>query len=309
MPAVLFLIDNKTGFFKMKNSTGLLALVCCCASLLAADVALAQIDFATGKGYIQAQRKIHCSLKDNDPVTYMWQGRGYARVPGERDKMLFDVLGMNVRQCVTVNDAEKGEGYRLVSREIMLYLDPKTGEILREWDNPWTGEKVEVLHVANDPVNQRPQFPVGRDGKERRFEPLVIDDVAFMAFEVPLFYTNVLGGDYQPYVGNSYHATEIFDFNGNINDIADLSKNTAAINVAWVRIAPWLPWMKMGGRSGLMYFNAVGSKLKSWDDLPALMKDEINAHYPEYTSPPPGDDARPNETSWTYFKKYIDAQK
>lgn len=274
--------------------------------LASTGASAAQIDFATGKGYVQAQRKIHCSLKDNDPVTYMWQGRGYARVPGERDKMLFRVLGMNVRQCVTVNDAEKGEGYRLVSREIMLYLHPQTGEILREWENPWTGEVVEVLHVANDPVNQRPQFPLGRDGKERTFTPVLIGDTAFMAFEVPLFYTNPLGGDYQPYAGNSYHATEIFDFTANINDIADLSTNTADINVAWVRIAPWLPWMKMGGRAGLMYFNAVGAKLKSWDDLPALMQDEINSNYPEYTAPPPGDDTRPNETSWTYFKKYID---
>ena len=277
------------------------------ASLLASTGALAaQIDFATGKGYVQAQRKIHCSLKDNDPVTYMWQGRGYARVPGERDKMLFRVLGMNVRQCVTVTDAEKGEGYRLVSREIMLYLHPQTGEILREWENPWTGERVEVLHVANDPVNQRPQFPLGRDGKERTFTPVLIGDTAFMAFEVPLFYTNPLGGDYQPYAGNSYHATEIFDFTADINDIADLSTNTADINVAWVRIAPWLPWMKMGGRAGLMYFNAVGAKLKSWDDLPALMQDEIRSNYPDYTAPPPGDDIRPSETSWTYFKKYID---
>ena len=276
---------------------------------LAALNAPAQIDFATGQGYIQAQRKIHCSLKDNDPVTYMWQGRAYARVPGERDKQLFRVVGMNVRQCVTLDDPEKGEGYRMVSREIMLYLDPQSGEILRDWENPWTGEMVKVLHVANDPVNGRPAFPVGRNGKEQKFEPLVIDDVAFLTFEVPLFYTNVLGGDYQPYVGNTYHATEIFDFTGDINDIADLSKNTADINVAWVRIAPWLPWMKMGGRSGLMYFNAVGKKLGSWDDLPAVLKNEIKANYPEYTSPPPVDDTRPNETSWTYFKKYIDRQK
>ena len=279
-----------------------------CASMLAATGTVAQVDFATGKGYIQAQRKIHCSLRDNDPVTYMWQGKGYARVPGARDRMLFKVLGMNVRQCVTVNDAEKGEGYRMVSREIMLYLDPQTGEILREWENPWTGETVEVLHVANDPVNQPPHFTVGRDGKQRRFEPMMIGDTAFLAYEIPLFYTNPLAGDYQPYVGNRYHATEIFDFTADINDIADLSRDTANVNVAWVRIAPWLPWMKMGSRAGFTYFNAVGAKLNSWDDLPALMKDEINANYPAYTSPPPGDDTRPNETSWTYFKKYIDGQ-
>ena len=292
---------------KPEFSTGLIGAALLPALLLFTLHAHAQIDFTTGEGYVQAQRKIHCSLRDNEPVTYMWQGRAYSRVPGEPDKKLFQVLGMNVRQCVTVSDAEKGDGYRLVSREIMLYLDPDTGEILREWQNPWTGETVKVLHVANDPVNQRPQFPVGRDGKERRFEPEVIDGVAFLAFEVPLFYTNALGGDYQPYVGGTYHATEIFDFTAEMDDLADLSKHTADINVAWVRIAQWLPWMKMGSRAGLMYVNATGKKLKSWDDLPALMKDEILANYPEYTSPPPGDDTRPNETSWTYFRKHIDA--
>ena len=297
-------------FFKHCNwalsalaSAGLLTAA---VNAIAADGA---IDFNTGAGYLQAQRKIHCSLRDNEPVTYVWKGRAYARVPGVRDRMLFQVLGMNVRQCVSVSDSEKGEGYRIVSREIMLYLDPKTGAILREWTNPWSGETVEVLHVANDPVNQPPRFAVGRDGKERKFEPEVIDDVAFLTYEIPLFYTNVLGGAYQPYVGGTYHATEIFDLTANIKDLADLSKHTAAVNVAWVRIAQWLPWMKMGGRAGLMYFNATGKKLASWDALPALLKNEIKANYPAYTEPPAGDDARPNETSWTYFKKRIDRQQ
>ena len=34
----------------------------------------------------------------------------------------------------------------------------------------------------------------------------------FIPFEVPLFYTNPLAGDYQDFVGNNYHAMEIFDF-------------------------------------------------------------------------------------------------
>jgi hypothetical protein len=36
------------------------------------------------------------------------------------------------------------------------------------------------------------------------------------------------------------------------------------------------------------------------------MKAEIAANYPEYTTPPPVDDTRPNETSWTYMKKILD---
>ena len=76
--------------------------------------------------------------------------------------------------------------------------------------------------------------------------------------------------------------------------------------IAWVRISSWLPWMEMNGREGGLYFNAQGAKLNSWDELPQLMKDQIAANYPEYTNAPDGDDTRPNETSWTYFKKIFD---
>ena len=44
-------------------------------------------------------------------------------------------------------------------------------------------------------------------------------------------------------------------------------------------------------------------------DLPAVLRDEIAANYPIYDTPPPGDDARPNETSWTYFRKVFDAER
>ncbi|MEK9542286.1 MAG: DUF1838 family protein [Luminiphilus sp.] len=56
-------------------------------------------------------------------------------------------------------------GYRLISREGMLYLDFDSGEVLRTWVNPYTGETVDVIHVANDLVNGRPNFGYGRSGK------------------------------------------------------------------------------------------------------------------------------------------------
>ena len=97
-------------FFKHCN-WGLSALAS--AGLLTAAVnataADGAIDFNTGEGYLQAQRKIHCSLRDNEPVTYVWKGRAYARVPGVRDRMLFQVLGMNVRQCVSVATVRKAK--------------------------------------------------------------------------------------------------------------------------------------------------------------------------------------------------------
>ena len=92
---------------------------------------------------------------------------------GMSDKLLFTVEGMNVRQCITLRDENGNYGYRLVGREILLYKD--TGEVLKTWINPYTGEEVEVFHVANDPVNGRPSFGLGRDGKPQKFPGDMMD--------------------------------------------------------------------------------------------------------------------------------------
>ena len=265
-----------------------------------------KLDPQSAEGFVKIQRKIHCNIEDGVEETFVWHGKAYSRVPGERDRHLFNLLGMNVRQCSTVTDQQRGTGYRLVSREIMLYLDPTNNEILRTWDNPWSGDTTEVIHVANDPVNSRPTFGKTKQGKVIPFTARVLGNTWQQNIEVPLFYTNPLAGDYQKYVGGTYHATEIFDFYGDYDELLDAGKKTSYSRVAWVRISGWLPWMEMNSRAGLMYFNAQGGKLQSWDELPQLMKDEIAANYPEYRNAPPLDDTRRNETSWTYFKKVLD---
>lgn len=288
------------------------------ARILAAAAAVAMLGGAAGARTLDlskpadallASRKIACSLKDGVPTVFHWSGRVYSRVAGERDRHLYNVEGMNIRQCATVTDAQRGTGYRLVSREIMLYLDPATGEILRKWSNPWTREDVEVVHVANDPVNMRPTFERNEKGEPFKFGARFDGGRAFMSSEIPLFYDNPLAGDYQESVGNKYHAMEIFDFIADEKTLLDSTKLTADPSVAWVRIAQWLPWMRMGSREGLMITNATGRMLNRYDELPKLMKDEIAASYPAYTSAPPLDDKRPNETSWTYYKKRVDAQR
>lgn len=277
--------------------------------LLVGNAHAGQIDPETGEGYIKLNRKLHCSLKDGEETTWTWAGNAYSRVQGQRDIHLFKLQGMNVRQCVEVTDSKRGKGYRMVSREIMLYLDPKTGDLINSWENPWTGQTNEVIHVANDPVNGRPNFPLDKDGNENKFSATFADGSYFMPFEVPLYYTNPLGGEYQKNIGGTYHSAEIFDFMGRSDTLLDDSTDIEYGKIAWVRISQWLPWMDMSGRTGSMYFNAVGRKLQKWDDLPQILKDEIHKNYPKYTNAPSADDQRKNETSWTYMKKIIDQRK
>jgi len=274
------------------------------AAVLAAGKAK-PIDLGTPEGANLAARKIQCSANDNVPTIYYFHGEAFSRVPGERDRKLFDVEGYNVRQCVTVNDPVRGAGWRIISRELLLYVDPTSGELLREWKNPWTGQTVKVLQTANDPVNQRPVFAKAADGTPAKWPGTISGDTWWNTITVPLFYINPLGGEYQKNVGGYYHATEMFNFFGKVSELVDPKNVNPAIEVGWVRLADWLPWMEMSGRAGIIYIHAAGRKLDSYEQLPTVMRKAIETEYPEYRNPPPGDDSRENETSWTYFKKKV----
>jgi hypothetical protein len=281
------------------------------ATALAATSASARmLDPAVPADAFEISKRVQCGTADGTPTVYHFGGKVYSRVDGEPDRLLFLAEGMNVRQCVAVTDPKRGKGYRLVSREVLFYLDPKTGQVLRQWANPWTGETVEVMHVHNDPVNSRPNFPVDAEGKPASVNLKREGKFLFMPLEAPLFYKNVLAGEYQEYVGGDYHAMEIFNFFMDAGDMLDTKNATAYPGVSWQRISYWLPWMKMRGRQGGLVFTAMGSKLRGgFDDLPAVIKDEIKLNYPAYTAPPPGDDARPNDTTWTVFKRQVDQER
>lgn len=277
------------------------------ALMLTAGAANAQtLDLSKPEDAFKAMRKIQCSTEDGKPGFYYWEGNAYSRLPNvERDRLLFRVVGMNVRACHSMVDEKRGPGARLVSREIMLYLDPKTGEVLRSWTNPFTNETVEVLHVANDPVNNFMAMSA-RGGGAYQFPGKIAGPVMKMAIEVPLWYPNPLADSYQKDIPN-YQAVELFNFFAQTSDLLDASKDWApTATVSWARVAPWLPWMNMGGKDGALYFNAVGVRVAGFDDLPAVLKDEIRKTYPEYVGPPPANDPRPNETSWTYYEKVMD---
>ena len=140
--------------YRAALGAGLVAtlLVLASAALPAAE----RLDPANPEHAILLAQKMNCSLNEGETVLYWWQGGAMSRMAGEKDRHLFNVQGMNIRQCRNFEDAERGHGYRSVSRELLIYLDPETNEVLRSWTNPWTGEEVEVVHVANYPNYTEP---------------------------------------------------------------------------------------------------------------------------------------------------------
>jgi hypothetical protein len=282
------------------------------ARALADDDLLGPAAVREGDAAVVWNAKLTCGTTEQGVTRYgMWEGRMYSRIPGEKDRHIFDVVGINTRQCERHKDATRGEGYRSVSREIMVYLDPATGEIIDQWKNPWTGETVEVIHVANDPVNMRaPSFARDAEGKPARVTLRQYGDLLVSSREVPLFYDNPLAGAYQDYIGGKYHAMEIFNtFYPAADFLAPKGPRIGPSRISWQRISGLLPWMRMGDRPGVMIFNATGFSTFERAQISPKLMSILQTRYPQYLTPPPLGDARPNATTWTITKDWIDAKR
>lgn len=229
-----------------------------------------------------------------------WSGSIYGIVPGEPTKHLFQILGMSVARFISNPD----ETWDFTSREISLYLDPMTGTLLNHWQNPWTGEILPVVHVANNPVQANFNLT-------KRFPGIVAGNLT--TFLINLFpqYPNPLAKNakFAPYSPQAiYQSTELFKLTVSTADI----ENTELISIpnlmlAWDRIGPWLPWMKMGDRPGYLIYSAWGEKVPIFNNLPQLLQDEITTRVPLYQNAPMKKLAKDNCTSWNYFDRHFDA--
>jgi hypothetical protein len=285
--------------------------------LLALGVATAQaqrLNPTLPEDLLLIERKVNCSTEDGKTAVYWWRGKVFSRVPGERDRLLFNVQGFNLRTCKHYDDPQRGPGYRSVSREMMIYFDPQTNQVLRTWKNPWTNEEVEVLHVANDPISMRePTYARDKDGKPKQTTP---DEFEMTGTELQgggaarLFYKNPLAGEYQENIGGWFHAMELLTAATPTEDLLDA--NTSEVKdrvISWVCVSKWLPWMRMGDRVGVVVFHTAGMRLNNWDELPAEVKDEVKLHWPIFQTAPPPDDSRPSMTNGDQFKRWRDEQK
>jgi len=263
----------------------------------------------SGETAFLAYQKMICGTIEEGVTRYgTWEGKAYSRVPGEKDRHIFSVIGINIRQCLKTYDDTKGRGFRSLSREIQMYLDPISNEIIDKWQNPWTNEEVSVIHVANDPVNMRAiSYEYDKNGDTTRtIKAKRYGDIIASPTEIPLFYKNALGGEYQKYVGGMYHAMEIFNSFYNAEKLLDNNvHNIGESHGGWTRVAQWLPWMEMGDKTGLMIFNASVFNTFDIEKVSERLLNVLKNRYPLYLNPPPLDDDRPNETSWTVFKKKL----
>lgn len=278
---------------------------------MASTASARMLDLTKPDDIIRAEIKLGCAPDPAKPRLSWMTGKIMARRQGEPDKHIFDVQAINTRACQTFEDATRGLGYRAVTREIMFYLDPATGKIIDTWQNPWTGETVDVIHMFNDPVNMaEPKYAIGKDGKPITWDGRIANGMAVIQKTNNFFRDGPMSGDYQDYVGGKY---SVMEASATVIPVASWletsKKGFVPVVSAWTRISPWLPWMKMAGREGQAVLSSTWYSAGSFDDVPEPARSETLAKFPAYATAPPFDDARPSVNSWNGMKKAIDEKR
>ena len=262
---------------------------------------------------LYAWRKTRGSLNPDEDVVFYWVGSVYnvvAKDPEDYtqrggitfEEPLFRFEGFNVARIAEVGP----DDYMMLSREVSVYQDPRTGRPLDCWRNTLLegSPKVSVMHVANDPVN----FGVGN------VEFMELGNRVSFFSDVLLAYRSPLAGntEYADYsAGDVYQSNELFNFYASRDDLENEDLDSVPVEISWTRVGQYLPWMQMGDLPGQLVYHVRGYKLPNGiDDLPPSLREWTETAAGETFLRAPEEvplGYSPNATTWRVFKSQFDA--
>jgi len=254
----------------------------------------APLDLSDSEDSLTAFAKMRCSLDAEESTIAWWYGTLFADFPDSQPQPLMRFEGFNACRMLPHEDG----GFKMVTREVTYYQDLATGEIIETWDNPFTEETVDIIHVGGMPL-------AGRDYSTWPW--VQIGDQLMLTMNIPLRYPNPLQPDEFPAEssGEVYLASEHFTFFAPIDEINDPEIQSTANTYGWARTGPWLPWMKMGQQPGGLIYSGQGKKLRGgYEQLPEAIRAYTDEHFPAYRTAPDSYYG-PNATSWTEFRRIL----
>ncbi len=285
------------------------------------------LDFNDPKDNLYAFGKIWAGY--DEPQIGGFHGLMYGRIGGQRMVPLFGYTGSGVMQSKI--DADGNLWIR--GKETGYFTDLATDNILETWDNPYTGETVEVFNFYNDNMGgcltaEMPRFVMGsvkddptlmnagthqeQSGSVPFLLPFeTYGDDLLLAWDYAHEYENPVTPQAWPKAstGPRISPSEHFTFSMSLDQMQDRSEASVRYHAGFSRVSQWWPWMRMGG-SGLeneVLFGRMFSHqgLPDCGDIPPKVLAYIEKHCPEYLEPP---DAWPNvqpKGTWEAYAKEV----
>jgi hypothetical protein len=279
-------------------------------------------DWTNAEDNLRAFVKLTGDLAPRKVFAGWYSGHVFGLFEGKKPDPLFRMEGFGIGWMERQPDGS----YHHAWKEIGLYSDLATGTPLQRWYNPYLEEWVEPLFVQNRRVNLTlaasydQMFKIPPEAKaELRFgnypaagrpgNPMLLQWME--AGDMTSVWNDLMGevqNRMQPKdwpresTGERMPVAEFFGHNAKTADLFDPALTSAPSSGAWVRIAPWLPWMLMGRHPGGLFYKASTRKCTSLNEVPSPLLAYAEKNFPEFLEPPT-EWKLPNEGSWEVYQR------
>lgn len=256
---------NKRQFLQSLAATGVAATICS-NPVLAAAGSPSSLDLSKPADLLEAMIKLSGSLDER--MTLWWlEGSRYGVV----DNIAVPTFGFHIGFFNLYHRLSDTE-YLTTQLELTYYTDPNTGELLREWDNPFTGKTNKVRHVRMGPLN-RVQTVEGLQPSASEMEYVKSFSTELgpaTQYSDSVWIPTTVSAKVQFPGKNSKEIflNQLTTFEGKKSDIDNPAVVSAPADIIFHNAIIWEPWLKMDGYPGYSMGRAWGKKLMSMDELP-----------------------------------------
>ena len=256
------------------------------------------LNLRTGRGNQLAYARLQSDIDFGKQKFFWFKGYVMGNRPSQKIEDLFGAQGFGVIRLI-----ERPDGViERLCREIILYTDLRSGEVMDEWHNPFIDETVRVVHVGNDPFNYTieeyfpapPEFGGLNEEEAPTRIPFVLPwfqhgDWLEMEMHIHLAYPNALQPDKWPResAGPIAQVSEMFAHHVKAEDMQNPDITSLDYRGVWNRVTPWLPWMLMGQQPGHCQYAAfMGTCDHPGDVLSRSAVDYAEKNYAKYFEAP-----------------------
>lgn len=234
---------------------------------------------------------------DPSATSFSWySGRVMGIRPNEAGRDLMGIIGMGAVRMQPLKDEA---GYQMLRKELGFFTDLETGDVIDTWDNPYTEETSEVVHLANPAINakivpyRREQGLYEEVGEVERTKPFIlpwqlINGRVMTEQHVNLYVKNPMDPNIwrRESAGEFIQISDSNTFNVSINDLQNRELTKVESFGNWTHSRPWQPWMLMGQSPGGIQYNCFTGSAVSLENMPKLIVALARERFPGFLVAP-----------------------
>ena len=254
-----------------------------------AQAAQLELDPSNPAHVLMITRKLAHTTDDN--IVFWWAQLSRMRV---LDKISTPLWNVYVGALLKTRDVDDRGGYETTAISMVFYTDLETGEYLETFDNPITGETVDVGYFPARPTKRVTSLdpaksdPPSRPGYEvissHPLGPAVIegDDVWVRVDDItrlePL----------TPDAGPVFRVNDWSTYHGSVSDVANPEILNAPATWHFNDILSYPPWLGMEDRPGDYISRGFGRKVSGFRSMPDRLHELIKERHPDIYKDPAG---------------------